>query len=94
MDNTPIDFPFSNMKRIKYDKNETLLNINDMNNKVIGNLNERYDRSVLTSIDPDINVQSSIDSLYYNEKTFNNKCQGNNKLSFIHINIRSAPKNL
>ena len=91
------DLPFNNVDKLETDEREiTISNINAMNSKSIEDYNSRYDRSILTSIDPDINVPLNVNSLYYNENTFNTKCQGtcNDKLSFIHINIRSAPKNL
>ena len=95
MVDTIIQLPFNNVNNIDSPEGEDMLhNIEEMNNAIIENVNLRYDRSILTSIDPDINVNSNVDSLYYDEKSFNTKCQGINNLSFIHINIRSAPKNL
>ena len=86
--------PFNNEHNVISDEHrETFLDITDMNNTTIEDLNDRYDRSILTRSDPDINALLSNDSLYYNDKTFDVKCQGNKNLSFIHINIHSAPKN-
>ena len=91
MDNPIHTLPFNNVQKIDSDEREqSFLSIDEMNTGSIGNLNSRY--SILTSIDPDINVYSIVDSLYYNETTFNSKYQGND--SFIHINIRNAPKNI
>ena len=49
----------------------------------------------LETIDPDVNFYSDKYCKYYTTKSFNENLASNeHKLSFIHMNIRSAPKNL
>lgn len=68
-----------------------------------GHLNDMHDLIPLRDIDPDINYLNNehwekLCCQYFNEESFNNKCKLDNNniepLSFIHLNIRSAPKNL
>ena len=60
------------------------------------NINEKYDHSILSQIDPDMNYPQLSDSLstsnYYDENSFNCSFSNNNNLSLFHMNIRSIPK--
>ena len=60
------------------------------------NVNEKYDHSILSQIDPDMNYPLVNDSFststYYGEKSFNYSFSNNNNLSLFHMNIRSIPK--
>ena len=60
------------------------------------NVNEKYDHSILSQIDPDMNYLllngSFSTSTYYDEKSFNYSFSNNNNLSLFHMNIRSIPK--
>lgn len=58
-------------------------------------LSDKYDRSILSMIDPDLNYlnisKNNITSEYYDESSFNTRFTDNNCLSLIHLNIRSLP---
>ena len=69
------------------------IDINDLN-KADDTINERYDRSILNEIDPDINfLLSGLKSPYYSQKTFLDKYKNNTNFSILTSNVRSIPKN-
>ena len=76
------------------------IDINDLN-KADDTINERYDRSILNEIDPDINfLLSGLKSpyysqktSYYSQKTFLDKYKNNANFSILTSNVRSIPKN-
>ena len=69
------------------------IDINDLN-KADDTINERYDRSILNDIDPDINfLLSGLKSPYYSQKTFLDKYKNNTNFSILTSNVRSIPKN-
>ena len=55
---------------------------------------DRPDHSILSDIDPDFNylnsIKESINSNYYNETTFKNRCKSKSNFSLLHLNIRSV----
>ena len=55
------------------------------------NIDEKYDHTFFSEIDPNINVSNTNESLYYNEDDFNKHFNNSKNLSFIHINICSVP---
>ena len=81
------------------DLDADLVRINNLMNLSIANtynVNEKYDHSILSQIDPDMNYPQLNDpfstSTYYDEKSFNFSFSNNNNLSLFHMNIRSIPK--
>ena len=81
------------------DLDADLVRINNLMNLSIDNtynVNEKYDHSILSQIDPDMNYPQLNDpfstSTYYDEKSFNFSFSNNNNLSLFHMNIRSIPK--
>ena len=60
------------------------------------NVMEKYDHSILSPIDPDMNYPQLNDSFstsnYYDENSFKYSFFNNNNLSLFHMNIRSIPK--
>ena len=66
----------------------------DILNRADNNINERYDRSILNDIDPDVNfLYDGLKSLYYSPNTFKDKYKNNSNLSILTSNVRSIPKN-
>ena len=75
-------------------ENNSFLDINELNRINDKNdVNERFDHTFFSKIDPDLNIADTNECLYYNEQSFNDKHYNSNTLSFIHINICSIPKN-
>ena len=60
------------------------------------NVSEKYDHSILSQIDTDMNNPQLNDSFststYYDENSFNYSFSNNKYLSLFHMNIRSTPK--
>ena len=71
------------------------IDIDDFN-KADDTINERYDRSILNDIDPDINfLLSGLKSLNYSKKKpFLDKYKNNTNFSILTSNVRSIPKTL
>ncbi len=98
MDNTISQLPFNIVDTMTGtgDQN-TFLDINVLNSKAtnIDAINDKYDHTIFSKIDPENNMPNTDHSLYFDDLTFNDKCRDiNNMLSLIHINICSIPKNL
>ena len=81
------------------DLDADLVRINNLMNLSTGNtynVNEKYDHSILSQIDPDMNYPQLNDSVststYYDEKSFSYSFSNNNNLSLFHMNIRSISK--
>lgn len=92
--NTIQNLPFSQSMCMK--NSDMFLDVNALNNSVqynVNNSDREFDRTIFANIDPDMNLLNSSETVYYNEDTFNAKCQKMNFLSLIHINICSIPKN-
>ena len=98
------DFKDALMSFFNYNVNDLL---NRLNNMIFNpfEINENYEVSPLFDIDPDfqfyndMSIQTNIGNCdYYTDDTFNkkfvNSVEVNNYFSVLHINIRSAPKNL
>ena len=67
---------------------EVVLDTDFLNNyNMDDNIDETYDHTFFSEIDPNINVSNTNESLYYNEDDFNKHFINSNSLSFIHINI-------
>ena len=74
---------------------EEVLDTDFLNNyNMDDNIDEKYDHTFFSEIDPNINVSNTNKSLYYNEDDFNKHFNNSKNLSFIHNNICSVPKNL
>ena len=66
----------------------------DILNRADNNINERYDRSILDDIDPDVNfLHDGLKSLYCSLTTFKDKYKNNSNLSILTGNVRSIAKN-
>ena len=92
--NTLVQLPF-NTGQIGDEDERVDLDL-DLLNNANDDINDRYDQSILNDIDPDINYihdQNNTQSLYYCEKTFNEKYNETSQLSFLNCNVRSIPHN-
>ena len=97
MDNNMQALPFcsvdySDMSNTQY--SEEVLDTDFLNNyNMTDNIDEKFNHTFFSDIDPKINVLNINESLYFSENDFNNNFNHLNNLSFIHINICSIPKN-
>ena len=74
-------------------ENNTFLDINELNRINDKNdVNERFDHTFFSKIDPDLNIADTNECLYYNEQSFNDEHYNSDTLSFIHIHMCSIPK--
>ena len=69
------------------------VDITALSSRTVDKINDKFDHSHLSAIDPDANSKE-IKSLYYNEHTFNGTYGNTKHISFVHVNISSAPANL
>ena len=89
-----LQLPFNNADTLNNGVVPDFMDVSVLNDNDLNDIDDRFDHTLFSEIDPDIHVSKTNNCLYYNEKTFNNKCHGiNNPLSFIHVNICSIPKN-
>ena len=65
-----------------------------LSSRTVDKINDKFDHSHLSAIDPDANISNQIESLYYNEHTFNGTYGNSKHISFVHVIISIAPKNL
>ena len=72
-DNTLLQLPY-NAVRLGIERDKTSINIDELN-RFDQNINNRYDHSILTDIDPDTNFLSTdnVQSMYFSGQTFNEK---------------------
>ena len=95
--NTIQQLPFNAVSADDHDADLVRINnLTKLSTVNIYNVNEKYDHSILSQIDPDMNYPQLNDSLttgnYYDENSFNCSLSNNNNLSLFHMNIRSIPK--
>ena len=96
MDNDIQQLPFNRVNTVELNRlhdDIECLDINQLNSKADNNINDKFDHTFFSKIDPDVNISNEIACSYYNETSFNNEFINLDNLSFIHINIRSIPKN-
>ena len=93
MDENLQQLPFNRASDIESLFNNDVLDINNLNINPIDTINDKFDHTIFSKIDPDIHANHTNESLYYDERTFNDNFHDINNLSFIHINICSIPKN-
>ena len=103
-------FPFNQLENEDFysclninDNLDINTNINELDNMIFNPFDlNLVDNALLADIDPDLNfswsnAESSFDCKCYTEDAFNDKIakdKNSNKFSLIHLNIRSAQKNL
>ena len=97
--NTTQQLPFDSVSADDHDADLVRINnLTKLSTVNMYNVNEKYDHSILSQIDPDMNYPQLNDSLsnsnYYDENSFNCSFSNNNNLSLFHMNIRSIPKHL
>ena len=67
------------------------VDITTLSSRTVDKINDKFDHSYLSAIDPDANICNRIESLYYNEHIFNSTYYNRKHISFVHVFISSAP---